>query len=64
MRLRQRAWRIVRRRRGIRNKDCQLPAGEAPTDNYSFGRKSLDGCLEIESKWAVQAIETNQKSTK
>jgi hypothetical protein len=25
-----------------------LPAGEAPIDNYSFGRKSLDGSLEIE----------------
>jgi hypothetical protein len=56
-------WRIVRSRRDIRNKDCQLPAGEAPTDNYSFGRKSLDGYLEIEFKWAVQAIETDQKST-
>ena len=39
-----------------------VPAGEAPIDNYSLGRKSLDGSLEIESKWAVPIIETNQKS--
>lgn len=63
MRLRQRVWRIVRSRQCIRNTDCQLPAREAPIDNYSLGRKSLDGSLEIEPKRAVPIIETNQKST-
>jgi hypothetical protein len=34
----------------------QLPAVETPIDNYSLGRKSLDGSLEIEPKWLCQSL--------